>query len=406
VGAKSLNLPRPLSHSSISLYNECPQKYKFRYIDRIPEKPKHYFSFGSSVHTALEYFYGAKEPPAPSLEQVLAYYKEHWISAGYKNQAQEEQYRENGEEILTLFYRKHAPEYHIPLFVEYNFNMEVGGVPVTGKVDRVDRLPDGRFSVVDYKTGKALAKDRIATDEQLTMYQLACEKLLGAEVCRLSFYHLPSLTEHVAERRGASAIRKLENKIVSTADAISRGEFSPAPEEKKCFWCDYKPLCPVYKAQDAPAGAENVSEKRFLSASAAAGISAAAPPPAAFAAEDDVATLIDRYGDIRAQSKAMEEEARLLKDEIIALFEKKGYVRAFGRKYEAIRAAGERWEFPDKKKFLEFLKDEGLYERVLAPSGPKVRELLDDAGLDSAVKKKLAALAEKSETSELKVEPL
>jgi len=381
VGPKSLNLPRPLSHSSISLYAECPQKYKFRYIDRIPEKPKHYFSFGSSVHTALEYFYGAKEPPAPTLEQVLAYYKEHWISAGYKSQTQEEQYRENGEEILTLFYRKHAPEYHIPLFVEYNFNMEVGGVPVTGKVDRVDRLPDGRFSVVDYKTGKALAKDRIATDEQLTMYQLACEKLLGAEVCRLSFYHLPSLTEHVAERRGTNLIKKLEGKIVSTAEAISRGEFSPTPEEKKCFWCDYKPLCPVYKAQDAP-------------------------PPAAFASEEDVSALIDRYGDICAQSKALDEEARSLKDEIIALFEKKGYVRAFGRKYEAIRAAGERWEFPDKKKFLEFLKDEGLYERVLAPSGPKVRELLDDAGLDSAVKKKLAALAEKVETSELKVQPL
>jgi hypothetical protein len=34
-----VKLPRPLSHSSISLYNECPQKYKFKYVDKIPEKP-------------------------------------------------------------------------------------------------------------------------------------------------------------------------------------------------------------------------------------------------------------------------------------------------------------------------------------------------------------------------------
>ncbi len=381
MGAKNLNLPRPLSHSSISLYAECPQKYKFRYIDRIPEKPKHYFSFGSSVHSALEYFYSSKEPTPPSLDEVLAYYKEHWISAGYKNQAQEEQYREDGEEILTLFYRKHAPEYHIPLFVEYQFDMEIDGVPVTGKVDRVDQMPDGRFSVVDYKTGKALAKGRAATDEQLTMYQLACEKLLGAEVCRLSFYHLPSLTEQVAERRGSALVRSLEKKIVSTAEAISGREFSPTPEEKKCFWCDYKPLCPVYKPQSAP-------------------------PPAAFATEEDVSTLIDRYGELLAQSKTLDGEANFLKDEIVALFEKKGYVRAFGRKYEAVRTAGERWEFPDKKKFLEFLKEHSLYDRVLAPSAPKIRDLLEDEDIDSSLRKKLAALAEKVETSELRIEPL
>ncbi|MDE1976366.1 MAG: PD-(D/E)XK nuclease family protein [Elusimicrobia bacterium] len=381
MGARTWNLPRPLSHSSISLYAECPQKYKFRYIDRIPEKPKHYFSFGSSVHSALEYFYGAKSLPPPSLDEVLAYYKEHWISAGYKNQAQEEQYREDGEEILTLFYRKHAPEYHIPLFVEYQFNMEINGVPVTGKVDRVDQMPDGRFSVIDYKTGKALAKGRAGTDEQLTMYQLACEKLLGAEVCRLSFYHLPSLTEQVAERRSSALVHALEKKIVSTAEAISSQEFSPTPEEKKCFWCDYKPLCPVYKPQNTP-------------------------PPAAFATEEDVSALIDRYGDLRAQSKALEEEANFLKDEIIALFEKKGYVRAFGQKYEAIRTAGERWKFPDKKKFLELLREHGLYDRVLAPSAPKVRDLLEDQDIESALREKLSALAEKVETSELRVEPL
>ena len=51
-----MKLPRPLSHSSITLYNECPQKYKFRYIDAVPEKPRHFFSFGRSVHSALEPF--------------------------------------------------------------------------------------------------------------------------------------------------------------------------------------------------------------------------------------------------------------------------------------------------------------------------------------------------------------
>ena len=66
-----MKLPRPLSHSSITLYGECPQKYKFRYVDAIPEKPRHFFSYGQSVHSALEFFYGVKTPVPPALEELL-----------------------------------------------------------------------------------------------------------------------------------------------------------------------------------------------------------------------------------------------------------------------------------------------------------------------------------------------
>ena len=191
----AFTLPRPLSHSSISLFNECPQKYKFKYIDKIPEKPRHFFSFGQSVHLALEFFYGVKEAVAPTLEQLLASYKEQWVSAGYKDPGHEAQFFEDGKAILAAFHKKHARDFFLPFFVEYNFNLEVDGVPVTGKVDRVDKLEDGRLAVLDYKTGKALAKDRVAADAQLTMYQMACEQLLGAKVAKLTFYHLPSLSE-------------------------------------------------------------------------------------------------------------------------------------------------------------------------------------------------------------------
>src|SRR5579863_7286493 len=101
-------LPRPLSHSSISMYVECPQKYKFKYIDKLPEKPKSFFSFGRSVHSALEFFYSVAALPAPSLEQVLTHYKEKWVREGYKNEEEEAQYRAEGERILREFYKKHV----------------------------------------------------------------------------------------------------------------------------------------------------------------------------------------------------------------------------------------------------------------------------------------------------------
>ena len=366
-------LPRPLSHSSISLYQECPQKYKFKYIDKIPEKPRHFFSFGSSVHEALEFFYGVTALPAPSLKDVLAYLKEHWKSAGYKNEAQEAEYFEEGKAILTAYYNKHIESFHIPFFVEYNFSMEVDGVPVTGKVDRIDKLPDGRLSILDYKTGKAIPKDRVTADAQLTMYQMACEQLLGDKVARLTFYHLPSLTETTIERHPQDLVDGLRRRVVTTAESIIKGAFDPKPDEKKCFWCDYKPICPIFKHHYSPPAEE---------------------PDAALQA------LIDRYGRLLA-------EAGDLKGEIVAALKKKGYVRAFGKEFDAALALNPRWEFLDNKaKVLDLIKRAGLYERVLAPSAPMVQQLMADPKVDAALREKLEALGEKIEAAELKVKPL
>ncbi len=380
-------LPRPLSHSSISMYAECPQKYKFRYIDGIPEKPKSYFSFGNSVHQALEFLYGVPKPPPPPLEEVLKYYREHWVRAGYKDAAQEADFLEKGRLILEAFYRKNIESFAVPLYVEYQFKLEVDGVPVTGKVDRVDRLPDGRLSILDYKTGKEIPSDRVATDSQLTMYQLACERMLGADVGRLTFYHLPSQAELTIERHAPALVETLRKRIVDTAGCITRGEFEPLPEERKCFWCDYKPICPVFRHQ-MPAS------------------KTAAVPVARSRDANELSELIDRYGEARARTRELETESAELREAILAQLRKRGYVRAFGKKFELSIVPREKWEFSDKKAVLDMLRKAGLYEDVLAPSAPLVAKLMEDPELDATLRARLEALGEKVDCPGLDVKAL
>jgi len=376
----AFTLPRPLSHSSISMFQECPQKYKFKYIDKIPEKPRHFFSFGQSVHLALEFFYGVKTLPAPSLEQVLEFYEQNWVAQGYKDPGQEAQYKEDGRQILTAFYHKHIRDYALPFFVEYGFNFEVEGVPVTGKVDRIDKRADGALEILDYKTGKALAGERVKKDAQLTMYQLACETLLGLPVAKLTFYHLPSLKEQVVERHPAELVDGLKHRIVTTAEQISSGRFEPKPAESVCRWCDYKRLCPAFKPQFA---------------------AQALPEPDA-----ELSQAIDEYGELLAQASALQKRVEEAKARIAAALREKGYVRAFGKQYEVSRAAAVKWDFPDKKKVLEVIKKAGLYERVLAPSAPKVEALVTDLTVDADVRAQLTELGQRVETPDLKVKPL
>jgi len=379
-----VKLPRPLSHSSISLYQECPQKYKFRYVDLIPEKPRHFFSFGRSVHSALEFFYGVKTPVPPTLPDLLKNYKEVWVAEGYKDQSQEIEYFEEGKRILKAFHEKHSKDFHVPLFVEYGFELEIEGVPVKGFVDRVDTLPDGRLAVVDYKTGKKLATGRLDVDAQLTMYQYACETKLGAEIGELVFYHLPTLKEHRASRRGAQLVDELKSRVVSTAEAITKEKFDPKPGENVCRWCDYKPICPIYKDQYA-----------------------GMPSPMAKAnSEPELAKLVDRYGAAMAKVEDAKAEAEKAGRELSAALKKKGYVRAFGSAYEVALNSTVKWEFLDKKKVLQIIKDAGVYDKVLAPSAPLVNKLVDDAATHTDLRARLTELGERVESPELKIKPL
>ncbi|OVE78232.1 hypothetical protein BVX98_00750, partial [bacterium F11] len=90
---------RTLSHSSISLYQQCPQKWKFRYVDKVPEKPRAYFSFGKSVHSGLEFLFSTEKEGYPAMDEVIDHYKKVWIHEGYETPSQEKWFFQEGERI-------------------------------------------------------------------------------------------------------------------------------------------------------------------------------------------------------------------------------------------------------------------------------------------------------------------
>lgn len=399
---------RPLSHSSIGMYLECPMKWHFRYVQKVPEKPKHFFSFGKSVHDALEFFYSVKTLPPPSLPEVLRYLDDHWLCEGYKDAKQEADYKEQGRGILKEYHARHVDDYRIPYFVEYGFNLDVAGVKVTGFVDRIDKVGDDRIAILDYKTGKAFGKDAAVNSDQLTMYQMACEELLGLKVERLTLYHLPSQTPVTSEPHSAAQVQALRERVVRVAADIKenaakleRGELKHFPTvferntalgkpssgmsaEQICHWCDFKPLCPAWSHQyPKPEAAESPALK------------------------DDakLAKLVDRYGKAHDELKELEEKAEALKAEIVAVLKERGYVKAFGARYEAVMRADERWEFgpENRPKVLDAIRSAGFWERVVGPMAPKVQELLKDASLPLDLRDRLQRLGKKAETVTLRV---
>ena len=145
------------SYSKMSMYRECPLKYKFKYVDKLPEKPKSYFALGHSVHKALEFFHSRL--PVPPIEELKSSFEQDWklktfLEKGYADEEKERQDLEKGKKILERYHARHGEETKLPFLCEYTAYVDVDGVRVITIADKIEYLGGGRIKIVDDKTGK------------------------------------------------------------------------------------------------------------------------------------------------------------------------------------------------------------------------------------------------------------
>ena len=236
---------RPFSYSQISTYLECPLRYKLRYVDRLPTKPRPYFSFGATLHRCLVYYFGKRRKQPPALAKWLGFYRQTWTSAGYRSPEEEERYKAAGQDILTTFWQRHAVPFHQPLATESRFLVEIGGVPLLGFIDRVDLSPQGGLVIMDYKSSQNPPSMReVQSDLQLSLYQMACQRTWLLPVEALAIYHLRTNKTVGSEPRSAAQLRETEATVREVVHAIARGAF-PARRSHFCP-CDYPEFCPYF----------------------------------------------------------------------------------------------------------------------------------------------------------------
>ncbi len=240
-----------LSYTALSTYEQCPLQYKFRYIDRLDWEPRPALSFGESLHSALEWLYSQQTPHIPELPSLLAKLDELWVSEGYSSPEEEERYREHARQVLSEFYRSNSGSFRLPASVEQQFQIDMGDFLLTGRIDRLDRHPDGTYEIIDYKTNRKIPPlSRLANDLQLPIYQLASSRIWGIRPCKLTFYYLIPNQRFTTRPWSDERLKAVEDRLRRAADKIRSGVFYPTPNPL-CYWCDFTSLCPSYKASES-----------------------------------------------------------------------------------------------------------------------------------------------------------
>jgi len=165
-----------LSPSAAALWKQCPRKWWYRYVERLPEPPPGEPAvLGSFVHAVLEKLLD-HEPPerTPELARALARaefdrfeHRKDYRALEFDEVAAR-RFRQRAWTTIATYFAEFQPETVVPVAQELALNVEVAGVPFRGYIDLVERdgSNDGAVVVTDYKTGKPPETGKRWSDEQ------------------------------------------------------------------------------------------------------------------------------------------------------------------------------------------------------------------------------------------------
>jgi RecB family exonuclease len=359
-----------LSYSSIQTYETCPAKYRFQYEERLPTRPSPALSFGDSLHQALHRFHDRPVPVPPSFEELREILDCVWVSEGYVDESEERMYRDHAEQVLAQYHRENAGSYRIPAALEFRFSIELEGVQLTGTIDRLDRIPGGGYEVIDYKTNRRLPPASVVEqDLQLSVYNLAAREIWGIEPERLTLYFLlPG--QRMSTSRTAEDVDHLRRRIATIAERIEAGKFEPR-ENPLCNWCDFQPVCPVFRHAYEREGGD--------------------PTPR-------MTELVDQWVALKREDRATWRRLEELKGLINAFCEEHGYRRLFASDGSAIDRRPQHVTAPDERRLREILEPLGLWERVLSVDTKKLNDLIESRRLPPDVEDAILASREEVRT--------
>ena len=247
-----------LSPSRASDFKHCPQLFKFRAIDRLPEPTTVYQARGTTAHLALQRLY---DRPAAERTPELLYdlFRKAWAEVritefeGLFETVEEE--RAWGLESLALlanYFTVEDPTQVEPIDRELDMLEDLDGSVIRGILDRMEETPDGRLVISDYKTGKAPPEQyALPAFFALKIYALLIRRRTGRtpNAVKLIYLNGPTVYEiNVTDGQLDAMDRQLRALWAAINTAITQDRFPPRVS-KLCEWCSFQDICPAFAVQ-------------------------------------------------------------------------------------------------------------------------------------------------------------
>jgi len=347
-----------ISYSSIELYLNCPKKYYFSEVEKIKAKKSKEQIFGTLIHSALKFLH-QPTPFPPNLTQLLDYFKELWENAkdiDWQSEEEKNAYFEEGIRILKEYYKRNNPKNFLIVDLEKKFfakikessHPEAKEHTLIGIIDRIDKISDNYFEIIDYKTSRKMpSQNMVDNNLQLGIYALGFEQnwpKFKESPLKLSLYFLKH-SEKISTQKNQELIEKAKQKALKVISLIEQKKFPPFVSSL-CDFCVYKKICPMWKHlyQDL-----TLDDKQIVD-------------------------LVNEYLILKKRQENDLKKIKELREEINKYCDKKGIERIFSEEGYLQRERQIRANY-DFSKIKEILEPVGFWNEILDPSLKKLKKI-------------------------------
>jgi putative RecB family exonuclease len=243
--------PHHLSPSSASTFEQCPRRWRLKYVDKLPDPSGRAALVGGFAHRVLELLCGlprTQRTREQAKDLARACWPEIEADPDYQalqlDEAGAREFRWAGWAAIAGLWTLEDPATVDVLGTERTVETTLAGVPFVGIVDRVDALGDD-LVVTDYKSG-TLPSSRFQDDKvtQVLLYAAALEASDGRrpDRARLLYLGQRSIDIPVDDGNLSSAVEALAGTWQAVGTACTDDRFDSRPGVL-CGWCPYVGRC-------------------------------------------------------------------------------------------------------------------------------------------------------------------
>jgi hypothetical protein len=231
----------PYSYSKIKIFEDCPRKFKYIYIDKIkvPRVPKDYFDKGTFIHLLLQYDGDlAKIKNTKEFQEIKS---NGLLSTADLREFVATYVRFKESNVAKVLFKRDIILREFELFLNHDLEIveKDDDVFLRGYIDAafVDHATD-TLILVDYKTGRIPEKQSF---KQLLFYAIGMFSLVPIDKIILAYVYV----EHDKIKTGVlkrENIEKYKKALYNTVQKIEDCKDFPKVENFSDF-CDYRDTC-------------------------------------------------------------------------------------------------------------------------------------------------------------------
>lgn len=264
--------PARLSPSGASMFEQCPRRWRFRYVDRLPDPPGVPALVGSFAHQVLEALL-QEDPPERTRARARTLARAQWpeFEADYDYTAlglddtESLEFRRKAWTAVEGLWILEDPVGVEVVATEEKVEATLGGVPFKGVVDRIDDGPEGMV-VTDYKSGRPPSR-RFESKRltQVLLYAAAVAEYMDRMPVKARLLYLGRrvVDTPVTEETLESTVDDLASTWAAIGTACAADDFAPRTGPL-CNWCPYAASCPEGTADIERRAAERAAEEESL----------------------------------------------------------------------------------------------------------------------------------------------